>query len=198
MFQFVETIKIENGVVVRPAYHQARINRTFKVYYEKSDPFLLDKILLIPEKYKKGIIKLRFLYSNDGYKMESSFLETRNVETLKVVVANDIDYSFKFTDRTQINDLFKQRGACDDILIVKNGFVTDTSIANIIFFDGKRLITPDTPLLPGTHRAWMIANKLVEPKPIRIEDVRKFTRFGIVNALSKRGGDFFPIEGICF
>ena len=65
---------------------------------------------------------------------------------------NKICYSLKLTDRSQINRLLKQKGNYDDILIVKNGFITDTSISNIIFYNGSKWITPAAPLLKGTCR----------------------------------------------
>lgn len=37
------------------------------------------------------------------------------------IEANDIDYSYKSTDRTELNRLTAQKGDCDDIVIVKNG-----------------------------------------------------------------------------
>lgn len=196
MFPFVETIRIEYGEILRLPYHQARIDHTFKTFYKQRNSILLSSVLLLPEKHKRDIVKLRFLYSDVAYKLEFSLLRTRKVETLKIVEANDIDYSLKFIDRTQINELFRDRGDCDDVLIVKNGFITDTSIANVFFFDGHEMVTPDTPLLAGTHRAWLVDNGLLKPTTIRIDDLSKFSEFGTINALSGNKLVLKPIAGI--
>jgi 4-amino-4-deoxychorismate lyase len=45
---------------------------------------------------------------------------------------------------------------CDDIIIVRNGFVTDASYANLIFRKGDEWFTPATFLLAGTMRAFLL------------------------------------------
>ena len=67
---------------------------------------------------------------------------------------DDICYPYKYTDRDNINRLIELRGDCDDILIIKNGMVTDSSYANVVFRDlNGNWVTPSTFLLPGTIRA---------------------------------------------
>jgi 4-amino-4-deoxychorismate lyase len=87
------------------------------------------------------------------------------VRTLKVVHADDIDYSLKYLDRTCLTGLI-DRGVADDVLIVKNGFVTDTSYSNIVFTDGLRWIMPDTPLLRGTMREKLLIEGTIREKKI--------------------------------
>ena len=71
-----------------------------------------------------------------------------------------MNYDLKYFDRKIFDDLKKNIKA-DDILIIKNGFITDTSIANILFFDGKKWITPKKPLLKGTVRERLLRMKLI-------------------------------------
>ena len=79
------------------------------------------------------------------------------VRSLKVVLSDSISYGYKSADRSALDHLFQLRGECDDILIVKKGCVTDSYYANVAFWDGKHWFTPDTPLLPGTMRASLLA-----------------------------------------
>ncbi len=37
----------------------------------------------------------------------------------------------------------------DEVIVEKDGYLTDTTIANIAFFDGKRWITPKIHYLEG-------------------------------------------------
>ena len=62
------------------------------------------------------------------------------------------DYSFKFSNRKAIDDLLKFRNGCDDILIVRNGLITDTSYSNVVFRKDNMYFTPNFPLLNGTKR----------------------------------------------
>src|SRR5690606_14853325 len=82
--------------------------------------------------------------------------EVRAVTSLKIIHDDTIDYSLKYEDRSSIDNLFAKRNNCDDILIIKNGFVTDASYSNIAFYDGSRWITPAQPLLKGTMRQHLL------------------------------------------
>lgn len=73
----------------------------------------------------------------------------RHVHSLALMQADTIDYTYKSAGREPLNCLFALRGACDDILIVKQGLLTDTSIANIALSDGTHWYTPAHPLLKG-------------------------------------------------
>jgi 4-amino-4-deoxychorismate lyase len=74
------------------------------------------------------------------------------IESLKLVEDNTISYRHKYSDRSHLLELMNMRGDCDDILIVKDGYITDTSFSNIVFFDGDKWVTPARPLLRGTMR----------------------------------------------
>ena len=52
----------------------------------------------------------------------------RMVSSLRPVASDTIDYSYKSTNREELNDLFARRGKADDILIVKDGYLTDTCL----------------------------------------------------------------------
>ena len=69
----------------------------------------------------------------------------RHVHSLALIQADHIDYTYKSAGREPLNRLFALRGACDDILIVKQGLLTDTSIANIALSDGTHWYTPAHP-----------------------------------------------------
>ncbi len=92
-------------------------------------------------------------------------------------------YSDKWENRKKINELFAQKGNCDDVLIIKNGWVTDSSYANILFFDREQWWTPSTPLLAGTQRAKLLEEKRIFERPIRPSDLKKYQSFKLVNAM---------------
>ena len=80
----------------------------------------------------------------------------RQVSSLKLVPCDDIAYELKSADRSMLNKLFALRGEKDDILIVKNGRITDTSIANVALWNGTEWHTPSFPLLKGTQRQFYL------------------------------------------
>jgi 4-amino-4-deoxychorismate lyase len=77
----------------------------------------------------------------------------------------------------------EERGVGDDILIIRQGLITDTSYCNILFFDGVRWVTPDEPLLRGTKRTALIEHGNVFPLRIAYGDLNYFSHFMLVNAL---------------
>jgi 4-amino-4-deoxychorismate lyase len=79
--------------------------------------------------------------------------------------------------------LHKQKGNADDVLIIKNNEVTDTSFANVIFFDGNRWVTPKHPLLPGTQRAFLLENGIISEAVIKFSDIPAFQKIRIINAM---------------
>ena len=71
----------------------------------------------------------------------------------------------------------------EKIVIVKQGFITDTSYANIVFFDGHKWFTPVSPLLKGTKRTFLLDKKIIEETEIRIDDLEKFKKARLINAM---------------
>ncbi|CAG35604.1 aminotransferase class IV family protein [Desulfotalea psychrophila] len=198
MFPLVETVQVVDGEALHLNYHQKRLDATFHSYYQAESPFTLAEIIHIPRKFSKGLHKLRFLYDQTNYRYEFSPYQARRIESLKIVEVETIHYPFKFTDRQAINELVSQKGQCDDILIVVDGLIGDTSIANIVFFDGKRWLTPDSPLLAGTCRARLLAEGIIVEAKIGLADLARFHSFSLLNALKGEADllDPLPIKNI--
>lgn len=70
--------------------------------------------------------------------------------------SDTIDYRYKSTDRKELEALYALRGNQDDVLIVRNNLLTDTSIANVALEKEGVWYTPRTPLLKGTKRALLL------------------------------------------
>ncbi|HDR50824.1 MAG TPA: hypothetical protein ENN90_04275 [Mariniphaga anaerophila] len=183
MYQLVETIKCKNGKLFNLRYHQARFNMTRRALFRLNDEISLEKIIEIPDACQTGLFRCRVIYDEKIEKIEFLPHQYRTITSLKLIEDNEMDYGFKFTNREKLNSLFEQRGNCDDILIVKNGFITDTSISNVVFFDGRKWWTPDTPLLPGTQRARLIHEKKISVCPFTPNKLPKYEKAGLINAM---------------
>jgi 4-amino-4-deoxychorismate lyase len=191
MYQLVETIKVLDGDVLNLSYHQQRLDYSFAEYYKISPFFQLSDVVIVPEEFSKGLVKLRFLYHKNDYKCEFFSYEPRKVETIKLIESNDINYPYKLTDRSQIDLLLKKGGSSDDILIVKNNYITDSSIANIVFHNNDGWFTPSTPLLKGTCRARLLHEGQIQEVSMQISDLDKFDSFCLINAMNC--GELLPI-----
>jgi len=95
--------------------------------------------------------------------------------------------------------LSNKKGSTDEILIVQNTLITDTSIANIAFFDGERWLTPKEPLLIGTTRARLLDEQKIFEQDINVADLHKFTAFALMNAMigfdEIKNGIIHPLKG---
>ena len=186
MYPLLETIRFENGVFSNPEYHFRRMKQSVKTCFGQSLQFDPEKVLreaLPAMENKQGLFKFRLLYGNKHYQWEFVPYKLPVIKALKPVVANSIEYQCKFTDRSSLNNLRQLKGKADDVLIIKNGEVTDTSFANIVFYDGSRWVTPKNPLLKGTRRAALLDAGLITEASITPNDLSNFKAARIINAM---------------
>ncbi|MBN2773768.1 MAG: aminotransferase class IV [Prolixibacteraceae bacterium] len=183
MSPLLETIKLKDGKLYNLAFHNRRFNEARKNYFGIENWKNLEKFISIPPDKIKGLFRFRITYSPEIEKIEFILHLNREVRSLKLIEDSLIDYRFKYADRNRLQKLFDLRENCDDILIVKNGCITDSFTANPVFFDGEKWWTPDTPLLPGTQRARYLEEGKISECRITTSDLNKFQKAGLINAL---------------
>ncbi len=132
---------------------------------------------------QEGIYRCKVIYKSEIVSVEFAPYIRREIKTLKPI-ESDISYPRKFVDRSGIDKLFLQKDDADDILIIKNGLITDTSIANVAFLDKSgRWITPKTPLLHGTMRQKLLEDGFLIEGDIEAQSLMDFEEVAIMNAL---------------
>ena len=191
--QFVETIKIKNGKALALPYHQARMERTIRRFFPSFPSFTsfpsiasadIKLSSLISPKEEMNLYKARVVYGAQGVEaIEYAPYKMKEIHFLKVVEDDSIDYTYKSTDRSALNALAAQKGDCDEIIIIKNGLITDTSFTNLALFDGNRWLTPKHPLLLGTKRAQLLEAGIIEEAELTLEDLRKAEKVSLFNAM---------------
>lgn len=192
--KFIETICFKDGAYQLITYHQDRVNRTYKEFFPGTTPLNLAEVLPtidFEERYK-----VRVIYSTDYLTIEYEVYTPKAINTLKLVRCNAIDYAFKFHDRTALMDLLRQRQACDDIIISINNQVTDCSYANLVFFDGQDWYTPNTFLLSGVKRQYLIDTNQLQQTNIGESDISNFKLVGFINAMLDLGELTIPTTNI--
>jgi len=197
MYPLFETICVKNGIVQNLEWHQKRYETSYAQMYSKSPTDKLGANILIPKECEDGLFKLRIRYNEDDKKYVFEKYISTSIETLKLVKADNLNYELKYSDRRPLNDLYKMKEGCDDVLITKNGKITDTSYANIVFTDGKKWFTPSTPLLKGTCRQRLLEEGRLFEKDISISELKYFIGFNLINAMNDlEENDFTKIENI--
>ncbi|MCU0340610.1 MAG: aminotransferase class IV [Spirosomaceae bacterium] len=180
---FIETFRITNGNLPDCKHHNARLHRTRQAHFDDIVAWDLAQLVSVPAHAREGVWKGRLSYTKNVEKIEFEPYRPRLIQSLRLVQCDAVDYNFKFQNRQIINDLYAQRGSDDDVLIVKNGCVTDASYANVVFWDGTRWLTPDTPLLEGTQRARLLEDRQIQTTRIQPSDLAKFSYARLINAM---------------
>ncbi|WP_247236052.1 aminotransferase class IV family protein [Telluribacter sp. SYSU D00476] len=178
-----ETICVRNRRLINLPYHQARLHRTRTTLWGSRDRWSLTDLLSVPDSLSTGTYKCRLTYGQQVENIEWEPYTPRPIRSLRVVYDDSIDYSHKYRDRQRLNALAEQRGTCDDVLIVRQGLVTDTSYCNVAFYDGERWLTPSAPLLPGTQRAFLLDQRIIQEAPIKVEELHRFSEVKLFNAM---------------
>jgi 4-amino-4-deoxychorismate lyase len=199
MCQLLETIKVRQNSLQHVEFHNERVNYSRSYLFESIDNWDLLKLISVPGLDPGRIYRCRFLYSRVVEKIEFLPYAPRIIQKLFFVTVEDLDYSFKYANRDAI-DRLKSTYATEpnsDILIVKNGLVTDTSFSNIVFYDGSNWYTPDSPLLKGTKRAWYLQQGILLEKKITLADIPKYQKARLINAMMDLvDGDDIAIKDI--
>ena len=193
MCQLIETIKIVEGQFQNIACHN---NRSRKDFFKLNDEIVIAKSVNIPDSASQGIYKCTVTYNEEIIAVQFQYYNIKAIKSLKIVTDNTISYNYKYADRSALSNLLEQKGRCDEIIIVKNDRITDTSFSNIILYDGKNWLTPSSPLLKGTKREKLLKQGLIEEVEIRTKDITQFQSIGLINAMLEIGDITIDVSNI--
>ncbi len=180
--QFIETICISDGSICLPEMHKARMCATVEKTFRQPAE-LTGFPTTVPEPFRQGKVKCRIVYDTAIREVTFAPYTPRKINTLRLVDGHDIDYALKYADRSALERLREMRNGCDDILIVKDGCLTDTSYSNIVLENSHGLFTPDTCLLNGVRRRHLLATGQIRETRITLADLSTYTRLYLINAL---------------
>ena len=196
MFRLIETIRFQDGRFNNLGYHERRMCQALKEMYGAGDEINIEEVLSQFPKPGPGLYKCRLMYDNKFNHVEFTPYVARPVNSLKMVYDNFISYPHKFSDRTRLENYFDQRGDCDEVLIIKNGQVTDTTYANIVLRRGNEWFTPSSFLLSGTMRQSLLDKNIIREIEMKADEMVDFETFKIINAMLMFDAPEVPVENI--
>lgn len=205
MYPFLESIRLEHQKLHFMPLHEARFVRTQKdnwgrVIYtdlqkliQQSPGFPGDNTGANPgdnpgdnpndnakvhHKYK-----CRVVYSQTDISIQFIPYTPKVILQLKTVTQDPIDYHYKSTNRKVFEILTKGLASDTEILIFKNGLLTDSSFSNLALYDGNTWWTPKSPLLSGVHRRHLLDNHTLKEVDITMADLPSFQKIKLINAM---------------
>ena len=172
---YIETIKCDDYEIFNLKYHEKRVSHTI------GKNFNLLEYIYPPT---NELLKCKIVYNDDEI-LDVTFTPNtkKKILTLKIVFDDDIEYKYKYENREQINHLYSKKDIADEIIIVKNNLITDTTIANIAIYFEDSWFTPKTPLLYGTTRQRYLDMNRVKQKDINLEMFKKAKKIALLNAM---------------
>lgn len=183
MYQFFESIKVNDGLVYNLNQHQERVNKTLKGFDMPENTIELFQIIKTISLPQSGLYKLRVSYGlNGNFHYELQPYQYKKILNFSLVDIEGKEYDFKFEKRDWINEVLKQSRK-DEVIMHDAGFVKDSSYANIVFFDGCQWCTPAEPLLEGTQRAKLLNEGIIQAKAIHIDELVSFHSFKLINSM---------------
>ncbi len=205
MCRFTEVICIAEGKPKRIEYHNRRCNATRRHFFPGCGEADLREALReagylsgppAPPGGPMEKRKCRVEYGEEILGITVTPYTPRVIERLRLVYDDDIDYGYKYADREQLQRLARRGGDADAVIIVKNGRLTDTTFSNIALFDGKTWTVPDTCLLPGTMRQYLLDSGRVRKAPVSPADLARYETISLINAMLDLGETALPVSSI--
>ena len=173
--EYFETIKCDDFEVFNLDYHLRRVLKTI------SKELNLAEYIYPPS---SKLYRCKLIYNDDEIiNVEFFEYKKREIKSFKIVVCDDIDYSKKYLDRAKLDELFSKKEEADEIMIFKNGLLTDTSIANIAVLVDNIWYTPRKPLLNGTTRQRYLDDKEIQEKDIDLDFLKGADKLALMNAM---------------
>lgn len=178
----LETLQLRNGFWQNLPRHEARLNRSGRETLGWQTDLTLADHLIVPTGYEQGVFRGRVLADASGVvDLTLTPYIQQSIRTLALAERPDLTYPHKWADRRAFADLLAQHPTADEVIITHNGYLTDTTIANIALFDGKNWFTPARPLLPGTRRAQLLSAGQLTEAAIQVRDLPDFQCICLIN-----------------
>lgn len=182
-YPLIESIRLADGRYYLLKLHEDRIRKARYHLFDNQDDFSLSDYFQQWNIPTKGLFKCRIEYGLSFAPPVFIPYQYQIPDSIKLVHASQIDYSFKYSDRSIIQQLKASAADHDDILIVINGLITDSSYCNILFSHHGSWVTPATPLLAGVQREYLLRRGIIKTAAIDVDSLHTFESFKLINAM---------------
>jgi 4-amino-4-deoxychorismate lyase len=185
-----ESIAVVGGLPQNLAWHEKRMNASRRSLWGLSNKISLENIAADTPK-DSTLLKLKVIYGQEIEEVSYEEYHPKPIRSFQLI-KSDTTYSHKYLDRNELNALYQEKNGADEIIIIQNKQVTDSSIGNLIFLSEGQWYTPSTPLLPGTMRAKLLNEGQIQEAHITTDSLNSYEKLMVINALNP----FDPIRAL--
>jgi Branched-chain amino acid aminotransferase/4-amino-4-deoxychorismate lyase len=182
MCLLLETVKVQNRRLQNIEAHNLRAMNSRRILFGLEDTLDFRDFITLPDDLDDGIYKCRIVYAQAVQQVELLPYIPKRIQTLRLVLNDAIQYQHKYLDRSYFGKLLQSVNT-DDVLIVQHGLITDSSFANVVFYDGKKWVTPTQPLFHGIKRQILLEKGLIHENEISQKDLHRFIYAVLINAM---------------
>ena len=175
-----ETIRIQDGRAIHLSYHNDRCNHSRKALFGAEDT--IDLAEHLPNLPVKGLYRAKVIYDAKNIHTTYTLYRPKKIAQIRLF-ETDLNYPHKYLDRQTLDQALAQYPDCDEILFVRQGLLTDTTIANIALRQAGTWYTPTTPLLPGTARARLLDEGRITLRDIPASEIAQYDGLALMNAM---------------
>lgn len=179
MCLLLESILLKNGDFPLLSLHQNRMN-TSQLSLDISSKLDLTSHLSALNFPIKHSYKCRVLYREKIEKVEFIPYQIKEVNSFQLVKIDQLDYSLKWANRIEI-ELLSPSGSVP--IFVQDNKITDSSYANLAFYNGEEWHTPASFLLNGIKRQKLLQEGILTETLIRLKDLKNYRQFKQINAM---------------
>lgn len=183
MYPHIESIRVVHRQFEHIEYHNQRLNQTREHFLGRKSDWDIRSLVALPDHLDEGVYKFRLVYDLDIRSYTCLPYTPKVVKKLRLLTCDQANYAFKSEDRSLLDALHAQRGEADDVLLIKQGCMTDTTYSNVAFLEGDQWFTPNTYLLNGTCRQRLLQTGVLQEAHITVENVHRFSACRPINAM---------------
>ena len=140
--------------------------------------FELEKRVHVPS---DELLRCKVVYDESGILDVQYFAyELKKPRTFRVVYDDEIEYQKKYMYRDFLDSLVC---GSDEIIVVQDGLITDTSRANIAMYDNNEWLVTKKPLLFGTTMNRLLDEGFLRVANISVEMLKNAKKIAVMNAM---------------
>ena len=183
----LETIRWADGQFAHLERHQSRLDDSQKAVFGHQVS-VIDLQMTLAESmanydFGKQVMKCRVIYGRKLERIEFVPYRKKTIVHLQCIYIDAHKELHKWEDRSCYQVLLAQKGNADEILIIRDGNVTDISYANVALYDGLTWWTPAQPFLKGVTLTRLLETGVLQPKFIHVNDLSEYQKIRIFNAM---------------